>query len=259
MKTLHALTLFSLLTCGSLTARAQLLAYFPFLGDASDASGHGFNATTTSATYAAHGGYTGNGAQGGAYIFDGSSSYIEIGGLNINPANYPQLTMGAWVLATSDTPIRQIISQDDGGLDRSLGIDSRGSIAGWTAFAGNGWLASEPVTTGIWTFIALSLDQVAGTATLYVNDHSYTYANTGYGSGWSFTRIGMNPSFGEYFAGTIDEVFFYSAALNSAQIDTIRTSGVIAVPEPATWTQLLLGLGALILLLARGRYWLIRL
>lgn len=254
MKVLRALALFSVFILGPLTASAQLIAYYPFDGNANDASGHGFTVTTNSALYTANGGYTGTGAQGGAYIFNGTSSYLEIAGLNINPAHYPQLTMGAWVFALSGTPIRQVISQDDGGLDRSLGIDSRGSLTGWTAFAGNGWLAGEPVTTGTWTFLALSLDQVAGTATLYVNDHSYTYANTGYGSGWNFTRIGMNPSFGEYFAGTIDEVFFFSTALNSTQVDTIRTQGVLTVvPEPSTLALTVLGLGVVAVMVRRRR------
>lgn len=61
----------------------------------------------------------------------------------------------------------------------------------------------------------------------------------------------MNPSFGEYFAGTIDEVFFFSAALTPAQIAVIRTQGVLAIPEPSAWA--LLGGGALALLLLHRR------
>lgn len=232
--------LFGLLlaAAGSLGAQS-LIAYFPFDGNANDASGHGHVGTVVNATP------TTSGYTGGAYQFNGGSSYIQIDSLNINPSVYPQLTMGAWVNANNVSPIRQIISHDDGGYDRSLGIDYRGSVTGWSAFTGSGVLGGQAAGTGVWTFVAVAYDQAAGTTLLYVDGNSYT-ATAASGAGWSFTRIGMNPSFGEYFSGTIDNVFFFSGALTASQLDSVRLNGVSSVPEPATWA--LLALGAIALL-----------
>lgn len=216
--------------------RAQVIAFYSFDdGTATDASGHGYNGTAVNAVY------TESGYSGGAFLFNGSNAYIQIDGLDINPSVYPQLTMGAWVLADSASPIRQIISHDNGGFDRSLGIDYRGGLTGWSTFTGNGVLANSPVTTGAWTFLAVAYDQVAGTATLYVDGHAVTGSAAG-GSGWNFARIGMNPSFGEYFSGKIDSVFFVAAALTAPQLDQIRLNGIPAVPEPSVFALLVVGL-----------------
>lgn len=230
------------LVAGLAPARAQLIAYYSFNGSAVDDSGNGHAPAVQGATYTTVGHPGGN---GGAYVFDGSTSYIEIPSLDINPTTLPQLTMGAWVYVTDPSSIRQVISHDDAGLDRSLGIDYRSGTDGWSAFAGSGWIAGEAVAAGRWTFVALAMDQAAGTATLYVDDRAYTYTGTTYGSGWTTTRIGMNPSFGEYFAGTIDEVFFYGGTLDATQLAAVRLHGLAAVPEPSTIA--LLGCGLLFL------------
>jgi hypothetical protein len=234
------------LLAAALPARAQLVAYLPLDGNVLDASGHRHTATVVGAVP------TAAGFRGGAYVFNGTSDYIEISSLDLNPGVLPQLTMGAWVRPSDISPIRQIISHDNGSYDRSLGLDARGGVNGWSAFAGSGVLGSEAAVTGDWTFVAVAYDQASASATLFVNDRVFTLAGSAaLGTGWTYTRIGMNPSYGEYFAGTIDEVFFFSAALTPAQIAVIRTQGVLAIPEPSTWA--LLGGGALTLLFLQRR------
>jgi hypothetical protein len=151
--------------------------------------------------------------------------------------------MGAWAKATSGTPIRQVISHDNGGYDRSVGIDFRGGGTGWTAFAGTGSvLGFQPLTLDEWTFLAVVYDQTIGSVTLYVNGVAFSGSAT-LGSGNTFTRIGMNPAFGEYFQGSIDNVFFFGDALSPAAINQIRTGGAAAiVPEPSVITSLGLGI-----------------
>ncbi len=244
--TLRAGLLGLLLGAGAPAAFGQLIAYLPFEnGTAHDVSGHGLNGTIVNATY------TASGHTGGAFVFDGSSAYIQIQGLNISPSVFPQLTMGAWVLATDVSPIRQIISHDNGGFDRSLGLDNRGGVNGYSAFTGTGVLGGQPATPWVWTFVAVVYDQIAGTTMLYVNGATYT-GTAASGTGMEFTRIGMNPAFGEYFSGRIDDVFFFSGALTGPQLDFIRTAGVLAIPEPST-TALLLAGGAILGLSALRR------
>lgn len=220
-----------LLHLGSGAAFGQLIAYYSFNdGSANDSSGNSNNATYNGAAY------TASGYSGGAFAFDGTStSYIQINSLNINPSSYPALTMGAWVKTNEvGSIIRQVISHDDGSFDRSLGLDYRGGLNGWSTFVGAGVLGGQTATVGAWTFVAVAYNQAAGTAMLYVNGSTYTYNSAYDGGGWSYTRIGSNPSFTEFFNGTIDEVFFFSSALTAGQLDNIRLNGVMAaVPEPS--------------------------
>ena len=201
----------------------SLLAFFPFDGNTNDVSGNGHTGTPF------NGPALTTGFEGQAYQFDGSNDYIRTS-VNINPSAHPRLTMGAWVnVPASANPIRQIIAQDNCCYDRGVGLDSRGGGVGWSAFAGGsyGVLGYEPVNVGQWTFVAVVYDSVAQTVTLYVDGSVFSKpANPSDGT---FTDIGRNPTYGEYFLGTIDNVFFYSDALTASQVATIRDNGSAAI------------------------------
>src|SRR5580700_423393 len=80
------------------TAQAGLIALYPFNGSLADISGNGNTATDSGTpTYVSGAPFGGE-----AISFDGSGSAIVTGPLNISPANYPQLTMGAWVYVVAD-------------------------------------------------------------------------------------------------------------------------------------------------------------
>ena len=89
-------------------ASAALVAYYPFNGNANDASGNGNNATVNGATLTTD--KFGN--NNAAYFFNGSS-YIEAP-VDINPSIMPQMTMVAWARADNGSPVRQVISHDNG-------------------------------------------------------------------------------------------------------------------------------------------------
>ncbi|MCC5838598.1 MAG: LamG domain-containing protein [Opitutales bacterium] len=242
LKTFSSLLLYAAI---SNTSQGNLLAYFDFEDNLLDKSGNGVHATSWSGLT-----YTTSGYSGGAFEFSGSGSFVRIP-LDINPSAQPQLTMGAWVRPTSASVIQTVISHDNGGFDRSLVIDSRGTGSGWAAFTGSGVLGSFAVTPGEWAFVAAVYDQTAATTRLYVNGSSLTVSASTLGSGHPFVEIGRNPSFNELFQGTIDEVFIFGSALSDAELDDIRLNGVI-IPEPATGA-LFLGLGTLFLVALRHR------
>ena len=210
------------------TGEPELVAYYPFDGDTNDHSGNGNDGTNNGATFV-------SGVSGQALSFDGTDDYVSAP-VNINLDVMPQMTMVAWVRPDDGSPIKQVISHDNGGYDRSLGIDSRGGGTGWSAFSGSGnVLGYHPVTIGEWAFIAAVYDQDAETVKLYVNDAMYEEKGS-LGPGWEHIHIGSNPSFVEYFSGIIDEVKIYNYALSKPEIQKLYADGV---PTPVTPTPTL--------------------
>jgi hypothetical protein len=208
---------FGFLATASADVAQNLIAYYPFDGNALDQSGNGQHGTVDGAVLSKDR----YGRAGRAYYFDGASTSIEIP-VNINPAVHPQLTMTAWVRADNASPIRQVVSHDNGGYDRSFGIDSRGGGTGWSAFSGSaGVVGFHPVDVGKWTFLAVVYDQPNETVRLYVNGTNVYEESGELGTGWDFALIGTNPSFNEFFKGPIDEVRIYDRALSGARIQEI--------------------------------------
>jgi hypothetical protein len=213
-----------------------LMAFFPLNGDAKDVSGNQRHGQIHRA------GRTKDGYEGGAFYFNGTNSYIQAP-VYINADESPRLTVGAWVKvsekAVARRKIRQVISNDDGGFDRSLGLDYRSGEFGWSAFSGdNGVLGSLPITSNKWTFVAVVYDQLGGRGHGNVRLHVDGQVIRGpgiLGHGLDFIHIGANPTFGEHFQGCIDNVFIFDWALSRKQIEHIRkkgAAGILSLKQP---------------------------
>jgi len=204
---------------------AGLLAFYPFEGNANDASSHANHGTVTGAVL------TDLGYEGQAYEFSGASSYISIP-VNINPSAIPRLTMGAWARVDSVSSIGTVISHDNGNFDRTLDTDSRGAGSGYrySAFTGSTVVSAgpDPAPIGQWVFVAARYDDVADKLTLDVGPDRVT-VSANPAAGHATTRIGGNPSYGEYFDGRIDNVFVFDELLSDARIDAIREGGAAGV------------------------------
>lgn len=232
---------------GQMPVSGALVAYFPFDGDATDATGNGHDGTVFGATL-------GSGFTGQAYDFAGLSAFDHVSvPLDINPSTYPKLTMGAWVQPDSLPPggINQeqalIVSHDDGWFDRAFGLQSwPASPSGWAAFAGgNGVIGpnqSIAVPSATWTFVAVVYDQTTTSATMYLDNDASTTGDpltTASGTathftGNSFLYIGASPCCGDQWDGRIDNVFFFDEALSAEQVNAIRVAGTaLPVPEPS--------------------------
>ncbi len=245
-KTRFALVVLGLFTLFGPSAHAALITYYDFDGGSLTDTVGGVVATDVG------GGSTTAGFSGDAWSFDGTNFLRP--GVNLRPDAMPQMTWGAWVNASSSTPVDQVLSMDDaapGDFDRSIGIDFRGGGGtGWSAFrgpTGTGVVGSgsRPVTLGSWTFVAASYDENINEMRFYVDGEPVIVASTAFTGGQTFFDIGHNPSFGEFFHGAIDEVFVFDEVLSAAQIDNIRLNGVAAVHAPG---GLALFIGALALL-----------
>ena len=212
------------------------MAFFPLNGDAKDVSGNQRHGQIHGAGRDKHG------YEGGAFYFNGTNSYIQAP-VYINANEYPRLTVGAWVKvskkALARRKIRQVISNDDGGFDRSLGLDYRSGEFGWSAFSGdNGVLGSLPITPQKWTFVAVVYDQWGGRGQGNVRLHVDKQVIRGpgiLGHGLDFIHIGGNPTYGEHFRGWIDNVFIFDWALSGKQIERIRkngAAGILSIKHP---------------------------
>jgi hypothetical protein len=236
-------------------AQAALVALYKFddpnnLGF--DSSGNGNHATNFGAVSAPQG------YQGGAASFS-LNAYLR-SPVDVSRTNTPDMTWGAWVRPTTGGgAIQAVLSNDDGGFDRQIGIDDRQGGA-WSAFTGTNVLSSGVApSTNNWTFLAAVYTQAQNTMTYYVNGKAVA-ASTNFGSSPASFAIGRNATFDSYFSGLIDNVFVYDTAFTAEQVGSLRSTGfpspqspVAAVPEPGTWAMMILGFGFVGSTLRRGR------
>jgi hypothetical protein len=224
-------------------AHAGLKAFYTFDGSFADVSGNGFDGSE------ANGASFAGGFEGQALDLDANlNQYVSVAGLDINPSSMPAVTFGAWVNADAESAIRGVLSHDDGGFDRTLDIDFRGTSTGWSAFTGNGVVHGASVTTGAWTFISLRHDQASGQFSLNVDGVQVDLTGVTFGGGYGDFFIGRNPCCDTPFDGRIDNVFVFDEFLTDDRLAEIRLGGASAiapVPEPQTW--LMFGAGVALL------------
>ncbi len=206
-----------------------IAAYYPFSGNAFDASENGYNGTVYNATLSDDR----FGSPQEAYTFNGTSSYI---GFPPDPALAfsGDFTLAAWVRSTRGSGWQGIASYENAGKYgyglclRSDGIPGAwiGNGSSWeyaygsTAIRGNGkWHHLAAVRrSGILRFY---LDGVAqGVTTAHPVAYSCSYA-----------LIGKHVYQDQYFGGSIDDVRFYKRALSDAEVNKLVKAN-IPTPRP---------------------------
>jgi hypothetical protein len=221
----------------------SLLAFYPFDFGPMDVSGNGRHAKVTGNPLLVPGFLD----QGQAYSFNGATDYL-IAPLDINPNQYPKLTMGCWAKTASLLPWWQhqpLLTHDNDGFDRAITIDWRANgfdidgnpnAVGWSAFGGpeGQVLGGEPAILDQWTFVAVVYDQTAQTVKFQVDDMVFTKTGATLGLGRDKLLIGFRPDTPSfpvptYFAGAIDNVFVFGYALTDEQLAYIRSGGAQAI------------------------------
>ena len=198
-----------------------------------DLSGNGNTGTVANTTW------TSSGKYGNALVFNGTSSRVTV-----NDSSSLHLTNGmtleAWVKpSTVSSSWRDVIYK---GNDNYFleGTSSNSSVpAGGGTFGGASGLVvgSSSLTVNTWSHLALTYD--GATLRLYVNGVQVSsVAQTGnLLTSTNPLQIGGDSIFGQYFAGTIDEVRVYNTALNQAQIQSdmgIPVGGGVVDTQPPT-------------------------
>ena len=235
-KTLHRLACLAvsctLLLALSTPLRADLLGLYTFEGGIGDSSGNvadpvAFNNLNLVA-----------GIDGTAAEFNGTDSYIDVP-IDINPGPAPQLTMGAWVKSNVDTGTHSILSHDNGGWDRSIGVNNGPHVA----FNGVNAPANHVNLTTDVQFVAVVYD---GSLIRHYVDGDRLIVGDGTGDadlGTSNLRIGGLPGNASWnWDGLIDNVFVFDQALSEGEIAHVRAnsvSGILnlpSIPDPPRTT-----------------------
>ena len=226
-------------------AHADLIAYYPFNGNANDESGNGNDGTVNGATLTVD--RFGN--PDSAYAFDGSDDYIEVppsSSLNITS----ELTITAWVNIEAAGGFYQhyvVDSRDGSGGGYGLNVDTNSS----QFWIGNTYpnfpSTGSTIEVGSWHHVAGKYD---GTdVVVYVDAIEIERIPFNYviESSTGPLFIGQRYNFLERFGGRIDEVRIYNRALSETEIqelyegqvliDTMAPSGAVHAYPNLIWPQ----------------------
>ncbi len=203
-----------------------LVGYWPFNGNANDASGNANNGTNNGATLTTD--RLGN--VNSAYSFNGSSNYINVNSSSsLNTANMNQLSISGW--------FNNISSGSGGGFVVRLGNQNltTGGI-GYEVYTNAGnlnvnnwWLNqnphysdSKPIQNNQWYFFVIVYDFVNNVSSFYVNGTLVNSTTaTLYKSTNPILNIGRNTNIGSYFNGLIDDIGIWNRALTQTEITTM--------------------------------------
>ncbi|HEV2328093.1 MAG TPA: LamG-like jellyroll fold domain-containing protein [Verrucomicrobiae bacterium] len=211
-----------------------LIAWYPFNGNANDASGNGNNATPYGApSYV-------SGVIGSAASLDGIDDYFDC---PVNLNLYTNLTIAFWLKILSYPPDAryEMVSNDGGDYGQSINLAGPGNelnvptgclyvfYNGEDGGLGNG---SQPLQLGVWYHVAGVW--TANATTLYLNGNAVV-SERGASPPDLANRTDVligNPTYGSlsnsvssYTHGCFDDLRIYNHALSSAEIQQLAAQG----------------------------------
>jgi hypothetical protein len=203
----------------------DLLAYFPFRGNASDESGYGHDGVVSGATLTTDR----NGNTDSAYAFSNSATIQSSMPVGFLPVMDEPRTLAAWLMPSQSSNLYDVIFWGTGnctGLQFGLG-DQGDNVAFWGGCDDYSSTLSLPV--GKWTFVAIVYSPATPTSiTLYVDQTSATGTITPLTTGGSTNFVmGGSGSSSMFFGGDIDSVRVYGHALQPAEV-----ASLLAAPDP---------------------------
>jgi hypothetical protein len=219
-------------TSGAASAAASLVAWYPFNGDARDASGHGNDGVPSASTVLTTDRF---GVADRAYAFNGTDSYIRIpssASLSSLPSG---ITMSAWILISGWSlvgdpfgPILMKSESVDNDFEYRMGVASTGLFAHF-----GDWFTGETAPFSFdfdhWYMVTVTMD--ADSLRSFVDGAPIAVVPGGLpivpdtrplliGCDW--------PGYFESFNGKIDEVRIYDGALTPEEVLDLYLSGAPA-------------------------------
>ncbi|MBN1887389.1 MAG: DUF4962 domain-containing protein [Thermoflexales bacterium] len=207
--------------------QANLVAYYPFDGDAHDASGNGHDGVVQGAALT-------SGKEGQAYQFDGIDDMISVAWDAPIQGEDQSFTLAAWV-KTDDVSGEHWVLADDAGWAHLLFGLHRGNLyirwrygSAWTDYTLNTYQSMA----GDFTHVAATYDASSRHVRLYINGALAVADTTRHPLGIrdaSTLHIGKgrtaDPS--EYFNGVIDDVRIYDGALSDDELRALAGDALV--------------------------------
>jgi hypothetical protein len=225
MKRILILGLLCLLSAARADLTNGLIAYFPFNGNANDATGNGYNGAVNGAVLTSDRFSTPN----SAYLFNGASSYIQ---LSKNLPDTTNFTISAWVQYTSGTySLPQYYGRGDiftdsnlaPGQDFQLGVTATNVITVATKGGYNYYreIALGSSISNVWTHVVWVL--ATNRSTVYINGTSVSTSTNGSANIGLHAPplIGANSSespWVAFFGGKIDDLRIYNRSLSAQEV-----------------------------------------
>ena len=203
------------------------LYYFPFTGNANDASGHNNNGVITGNAKPTTDRF---GNANAAFNFDGTTGYVVAPG-GLLPLNAAARTLTFWIDPLVPTDMDGIVHWGMSNCNALMfGLSIRNNQ--WpTMWEGcndyEPYMQFAAVPQNAWTFLAVTFSgSGANPYTLYVNGQSLAFALPLPPSTQAGTlRMGHNGITGTYFHGNLDSIRIYGRALTPSEIQGIFTGG----------------------------------
>ena len=216
-----------------------LVAYYPFNGNANDASGNGNNGTVSGATLTANK----DGDVNSAYSFDGDQDIITIS--NDDQINNPQITISAMIRPTRYTALEQDQGDNQQVIVSNAPQDGWGSGFEFKTFGetdnnGNQYLSLGVTGTVNGNFssqtdnIGMSLNQWSHVVYTHDDNNIKFYLNgqlvlSEDSPGTNFYNqnpisIGSRPSIRHVFSGGIDDVGIWNKILTAEEIEYLYSN-----------------------------------
>jgi hypothetical protein len=193
-----------------------LVAYYPFTGNANDASGNNNHCVVSGAVLTTD--RFGNANR--AYSFNGTSSYLISAG-NIGIAGALPRTISVWVYPQAFPGISSVCGW--GKTDVAGGMSFLKLVGSSPLFNGNyqDVTASQTVNLNAWYHICFTYED--GVAKMYINSVfagsrtvSLNTTDTKFSFGYEFG--GHGPDWNQYFNGKLSDARVYSRALNEQEV-----------------------------------------
>ncbi len=209
-------------TVSDVRVNCDLLAYYPFNGNAQDESGYAHDGTVSGATLTAD--RAGGSAK--AYSFANKATIVATMPVGFLPINDQPRTLTAWLKPSQTNSLYGVIFWGAGNCTGlQFGLADQGDKAGFWGGCDD-FTSSLALPLGSWTFVALVYSpDTPTTLTLYVNDASskttITALTTGVSAGLT---LGGDSGADAFFNGEIDSVRVYGHALQAAEVAAVRAA-----------------------------------
>jgi hypothetical protein len=237
MKILKHLLTISMLA--ALVVKAQptsgLVGYYPFSGNANDATSNSYHGTVNGASLATDR----KGSSNSAYQFNGTSNYVLLG----NSFDYAERTVSAWFNAAdiSSSAIGVIYSSDNKDLTNGMTAMYVKKINNVNKIIINASdiIDTADITLEEWHNIIVTV--TAASATIYLDGVSIgtKSINTKYHSVDFSTKATIGTSralTNGFFNGKVDNIRIYNRVLNSTELTQLYTLGINQVIKPNSFS-----------------------